>query len=191
MSARNRTLVFLMAASLSASALASYENDDFSGQDEGGGGGFSDYARVEHVQPLVRQVRVSTPRRECWQEQVRYEERPGFFQANTGLILGGLAGGLLGGQIGHGQGRKIATIGGSILGAGVGYDYQYRHNPPQSRERVAYEDRCRTIEDSHTEERVEGYDVAYRYNGQLFHTRLPYDPGNRIRVGVDVRPLEP
>ena len=178
------------AMSLAATAQASYRDEEY---DEGpaGGGEFADYARVEHVQPIVTQVRVSSPRQECWQEQVSYQERPGFFEANTGLILGGLAGGLIGGQIGHGRGRKIATIGGSVLGAGLGYDYQYRHHPPVSGGRVGYEDRCRTVDEVHTEERVQGYDVAYRYNGQIFHTRLPYDPGNRIRVGVDVRPLEP
>jgi len=179
----------LAAMTVAATAQANYREED--ADEDPSGGGFADYARVEHVQPILTQVRVSTPRRECWQEQVRYEQRPGFFEANTGLLLGGLAGGLLGGQIGHGTGRKIATIGGSLIGAGVGYDYQYRNHRPVSREQVSYEDRCRTIEDVHTEERVQGYDVAYRYNGQLFHTNLPYDPGNRIRVGVDVRPLEP
>ena len=32
------------------------------------------------------------------------------------------------------------------------------------------------------------YDVEYEYGGQVFHTRLPYDPGERIRVRVAVTP---
>ena len=176
-----------IAAAFATSAQASRGHYDQEQYDNG----FADYARVDHVEPIVREIRVSTPREECYQEEVRYIERPGFLQANTGLLLGGLAGGLLGGQIGHGSGRKIATIGGSLLGAGVGYDYQNRYHPARERERVSYEDRCRTVEEVHTEERVEGYDVSYRYQGKRFQTQLPYDPGDRIRVGVDVRPLEP
>jgi len=157
----------------------------------GYGGGFSDYAPVEHVEPIVRHVRVSAPREECWQEEVRYVERPGFVESNVGLLVGGTLGALIGGEIGHGSGRKIATIGGGLLGAAAGHHYQHRRYPPRYNEHVSYEDRCRTVEDSYTEERIEGYDVTYRYQGQRFHTQLPYDPGSRIRVGVDVRPLEP
>ena len=38
------------------------------------------------------------------------------------------------------------------------------------------------------EDRVEGYRVTYEYNGRRQTTQLPYDPGDRIRVRVDVRP---
>ncbi len=38
------------------------------------------------------------------------------------------------------------------------------------------------------EERIDGYDVVYRYRGQKYATRLPYDPGRELRVRVDVRP---
>ena len=40
----------------------------------------------------------------------------------------------------------------------------------------------------HQEERIDGYRVVYRYNGQKYATELPYDPGREIRVRVDVRP---
>lgn len=153
--------------------------------------GFADYARVEHVEPIVREVRISEPRKECWQEEVRYLERPGFVQSNVGLLVGGTLGALIGGEIGHGSGRKIATIGGGLLGAAAGHGYQNRNYPPRYNEHVSYEDRCRTIDNFYTEERIEGYDVTYRYQGKRFQTQLPYDPGSRIRVGVDVRPLEP
>ena len=38
------------------------------------------------------------------------------------------------------------------------------------------------------EERIDGYDVTYRYHGRLHHTRMPYDPGKRVRVRTDVSP---
>src|SRR3569623_1632915 len=49
-------------------------------------------------------------------------------------------------------------------------------------------ERCRTEHNSYQEERVVAYDVSYRYQGRLYTTRLPYDPGDRIRVRVHVEP---
>jgi outer membrane lipoprotein SlyB len=86
---------------------------------------------------------ASAPRQECWQEPVRTVEQPGFLRNNIGLLLGGSAGALLGGQIGHGSGRKAATIGGGLLGAWGGYEYARRYHPAQGRESVSYETRCR------------------------------------------------
>ena len=48
--------------------------------------------------------------------------------------------------------------------------------------------RCETNYRSHQEERIEGYRVVYKYQGQKYATRMPYDPGREIRVRVDVRP---
>ncbi len=36
--------------------------------------------------------------------------------------------------------------------------------------------------------RIDGYRVTYEYNGIRQTTQLPYDPGDRIRVRVDVQP---
>jgi len=38
------------------------------------------------------------------------------------------------------------------------------------------------------EERVEGYRVTYVYHGREYTTRMPYDPGQRVRVNIDVSP---
>ena len=32
-------------------------------------------------------------------------------------------------------------------------------------------------------------DVSYRCQGEIYHTRLPYNPGRSIKVKVDVTPL--
>ena len=39
------------------------------------------------------------------------------------------------------------------------------------------------------EERVDGYRVTYRYNGHIFSTQLPRDPGGTLRVRVNVEPV--
>ena len=46
--------------------------------------------------------------------------------------------------------------------------------------------RCRTVE-GYTDV-VQGYDVRYRYQGREYMTRTSTDPGDRIRVDVNVVP---
>jgi uncharacterized protein YcfJ len=47
-------------------------------------------------------------------------------------------------------------------------------------------ERCRTIDTGN--DVLEGYDVIYRYQNRDVRTRLPYDPGQRMQVRVDVAP---
>ena len=50
--------------------------------------------------------------------------------------------------------------------------------------------RCETRYRDSWEERTDGYRVTYVYNGRRQVTELPYRPGDRIRVRVDVSPAE-
>jgi len=151
-----------------------------------------DYARVVNVEPIVRQVRVEVPQRECWTED-QYEQ-PRTAQAGVAgnMILGGIIGGVLGAQVGKGDGRRIATAAGALIGSSIGHDVGERRRAEQ----VAYEPRVRTVERcgvryiNNYEERIEGYDVEYEYCGRNYHTRLPYDPGERMRIRVDVSPAQ-
>jgi uncharacterized protein YcfJ len=149
-----------------------------------------DYARVVDVDPVVRQVRVETPRRECWDDVRRVESRPHISDAAVGgrTLLGAAIGGIIGHQFGSGSGRDAATVAGTLIGAGVGYDSgakQYSHGV---REEVVQ--RCDVRYERNYEERIEGYRVQYEYNGRHYTTQLPYDPGERIRVRVAVAPAE-
>lgn len=154
-----------------------------------------DYARVIDVDPIVRQVRVTTPHQECWTE-TRYEEiqHGGVQRASAGsMVLGGLIGAALGNQIGRGDGRRAATVAGAIIGSAIGHDAADRRNardagPVYTESRPYEAERCETRYEERTESRVEGYRVTYEYNGRRQVTQLPYDPGDRIRVRVDVRP---
>lgn len=149
-----------------------------------------DYAPVTHVEPIVRQVRVETPRRECWDESRYVESRPHISDPQVGgrTLLGGIIGGVIGHQFGSGSGRDAATIAGTVIGAGVGYDSAARRYPSGGREEVVQ--RCDVRYEDEYEERIEGYRVTYEYNGREYTTRLPYDPGERIRVRVAVAPAE-
>jgi len=147
----------------------------------------TDFAQVVSSRPIIRQVAVSQPRQQCWDEQVTYREPAPVAGNNAaGAILGGIIGGVAGHQIGGGSGRAVATGIGAVVGAGLGsHAGEYRRPAAM---RTGYETRCQTIDDRRFEDRFEGYDVTYRYNGNVYHTTMPYDPGNRIAVNVDVRP---
>jgi uncharacterized protein YcfJ len=150
----------------------------------------SDYARVIDVEPIVRRVRVTTPDRECWNEtQEIYPSRPS--SAAGSAILGTLIGGVIGHQIGHGhRDGRVATVGGAIVGAAIGNQIGAQRDARNGQvipvERTV--ERCNVVYRDDYEERVDGYRVTYVYNGREYSTRMPYDPGRRIRVDVNVRP---
>lgn len=151
----------------------------------------TDYARVLDVEPLVERVRYSEPVQECY-EVARPERR---IDRNGSTVLGGVIGAVVGSQFGSGDGRRAATVAGALLGGAIGRDSatriedrRYRDDPYYG-ERVRYEERCAVREEARFEERVRGYRVTYRYLGRDYVTELPYDPGRRLRVAVDARPL--
>jgi uncharacterized protein YcfJ len=149
-----------------------------------GGGGY-DYARVVDVNPVVRKVRVEVPRRECWTEVVYDNEPQGYRGVAGPTLLGAAIGGVLGHQF---EGHSNATLIGALVGGAIGHDVGERRRVQYSQPVGREVERCdERIEQSY-EERIDGYDVEYEYAGQRFHTRLPYDPGDRIRVRVAVTP---
>ncbi|HKZ74533.1 MAG TPA: glycine zipper 2TM domain-containing protein, partial [Steroidobacteraceae bacterium] len=131
--------------------------------------------------------------------ETRYETvpvgRPGPQRGAAGnMILGGIIGAAVGNQIGSGDGRRAATVAGAIIGSAVGHDAAARRSGQRYAEREYTEsrpyevERCDVRYDEEYEERIDGYRVTYVYNGREHTTRLPYDPGDRIRVRVNVRP---
>jgi uncharacterized protein YcfJ len=209
-------LASAVALSLGAMAAAADSRRDLRDRDD------VEYARVVDVDPVVRRVRVTTPRRECWDEvryadrdedryRDRYEDsyvdryedrqrrRPDG-SAVGGLIVGGVVGGVLGNAVGRGDGRGITTAAGALIGAAIGHEVGKRASD-RGRDRGGYRDRgygrggagrvverCTIRDDERWEERIDGYDVTYEYGGRRYHTRLPYDPGERLPVDVRVRP---
>ena len=140
---------------------------------------YYDYARVISVTPQTE--RINTPRQECHTEYVRESYRNE--RSPLAAILGGVAGGLIGSTIGRGNGR----VAGAAVGAGVGAVVGDRIGNNQSR---SYGSRpvqsCYAVDDWQTVSR--GYLVTYRYNGRTYNTQTDNDPGDNIRIHVNVNP---
>jgi uncharacterized protein YcfJ len=152
------------------------------------------YARVTDVQPIVRTVQVATPREVCWEEKVRnvHHASGRRDRSFTPTVVGTIVGGVIGNQFGRGRGKDAATVAGALLGAAVGNDYaRERAYERRGGSHVYYttEERCEIDQVYHEEERIEGYRVSYRYQGRDFVTRTDTDPGDRIRVRVQVEPV--
>src|SRR6185295_13662318 len=108
-------------------------------------------------------------------------------------LLGGIIGAAIGNQIGHGDGRRAATAAGAVIGATIGHNTGERRaerdaGPVYTESRPYEAQRCEVHQEDRYEDRVEGYRVTYVYAGRRQTTQLPYDPGDRIRVRVDVQP---
>jgi uncharacterized protein YcfJ len=175
----------------------------------------SELAQVISSTPIY--VRVASPQRQCWTEQVasveerrvRLPRQEEFREperessgSGAGTVLGAIIGGVVGHQFGLSSGgRDRGTAAGALIGglignsaernADRGSDSGYRR---VSRESVAVEqipvtrDVQRCQTNTEYREQISGYDVRYRYNGREYSTRLDYDPGQTMQINVDVRP---
>ena len=182
-------LFFAAAAGLvlaSGAALADNLDGRYGGPAEGYGE--YDFADVVRVDPLRRQVRVSEPVRECWQESVPVSQGPFSYNHIGGTLLGSTLGVVVGNQIGHGRGKDVARAAGALIGGAIGHNVSVDRQRQQYGERDRLVERCDVRYHDRYEERIDGYEVTYEYAGREYVTRLPYDPGERLRVRVDVPP---
>jgi uncharacterized protein YcfJ len=174
----NYGLLFMLALLLVGSKVVRAD-DDYHHHHEHARDG--DYAQVVSVRPIVEQVQVSTPHRECREEEVTQGGNDG----KGGAVVGAIAGGLLGNAAGHNtQSRRLDTVVGAIAGGVIG------DKMAESAPTTTTEERCRTRREVEYEQKTVGYDVTYRYGDHEYSTRMDHDPGNEIRVKVDVRPAE-
>jgi uncharacterized protein YcfJ len=145
---------------------------------------YIDWAPVLSSTPVFQ--RVSQPRQECWNETVTTNEVRRSADVPVGAIVGGIAGGVLGHQIGSGRGNDVATVAGAIAGTVVGNNLDQNNRSSTTTVTPTTRDvqRCRTVPGY--ADVIQGFDVRYQYNGREYVTRLPYDPGERVRLRVNV-----
>ncbi len=163
------------------------------------------YADVVGVEPLLEYRTVTEPRRDC--------RVAGYATANSGTrshrytgpghpdahdhyqdhhdhgspvaaVIGGVVGGLLGSQFGSGSGKKAMTVAGALAGASVASSV----SRSRSRHAGYTPRRCTTVMTSREVEEVAGYRVRYVYQGEEFTKVVASDPGDRVRVQVQVTP---
>ncbi|MCB1560227.1 MAG: glycine zipper 2TM domain-containing protein [Xanthomonadales bacterium] len=155
--------------------------------------GYYDVARVVDVQPLHETISQPVSSRECWREPVQYRTADRYYgpRDKTPAVLGGIIGGLIGNQIGHGRDRDIATIAGVALGAAAAHDAQRRNGGYYQRGRTVRtsQERCAVRTDYRDQQQLVGYDVTYDYQGRIGHVQTDFDPGDTIRVRIDVQAI--
>jgi len=133
------------------------------------------YAQVLRADEVVETVRTRTPEERC-----DGPPQPNAAAANTGTVIGALVGAALGNQVGDGNGRTAATVAGAVVGGAVGRNVAQANSEPRPG--------CHIVEVEREQREVVGYDVEYMYKGEKYMSRLPYDPGNRLRIRVSVTP---
>lgn len=146
------------------------------------------YADVIESRPMYRSVTISSPREECWNEQVlvRESRRSG---SRTPVLISTIVGGALGNALGNNKSsQRVGTVVGAVLGHSVGRDIVSANSHPQPA-RYQTVQHCETVDDYREEERLTGYRVRYLYNGEEFTVQTDRDPGDKIQLRVDVAPV--
>ena len=115
-------------------------------------------------------------------------------KSRTPDILGAVIGGAIGNQFGNGDGRKIATVAGAVLGGSIGRDFRKSGSHKRSyasNHKSAYKvvQHCDVVDSYVTKKKIVGYDVAYKYRGNVFYTNLNRHPGDKIKVKITVNPV--
>jgi uncharacterized protein YcfJ len=141
--------------------------------------GWADVLRADPVQAVVQS---NVPQQQCYDQQV-VQHDPG--NSTVGTVLGAVIGGVLGHTVGKGDGRTAATVVGAVAGGAVGNrvsDHGGNYSTTQTQ--------CQQVNVVSQQRRIIGYDVEYRYRGEVYMSRLNYDPGERLRVRVSVTPAD-
>ena len=147
------------------------------------------YADVLRVDPIYQTTVIREPREECYEQPTVYRERSGG-DPSGGTVIGAIIGGVIGNQVGKGNGRKAATVAGAVIGGAVGHDVDKNNGSQPGREYRGTRQECRIVDVEREQREIAGYDVEYRYRGEMFMSRLSYDPGQRLRIRVAVTPIE-
>ena len=173
-------LAGVVATSLFAtSAMAShrYDND-----------GFYTHARVIHVEPVYEYIKTSYPNHRCYKERRRsYSNHR---DSATPTIVGAIIGGAIGNAIGHNKtNKRIGTAAGAILGGSIGHDIgeKQRHSSYGYKTVTHCHDSYHKVR---TRRELTGYEVIYSYQGERYETFTRNHPGKRLKVKVNVVPVE-
>ncbi|MEP6938450.1 MAG: glycine zipper 2TM domain-containing protein [Rudaea sp.] len=153
------------------------------------------WAIVLRVDPIYERNVDAPMHEECIDEPV--SPPPPREHADTragGTVIGALVGGVIGNLFGKGDGRKAATAAGFVTGGVIGNNLAAHADAravgaSAGEGDVPLERHCRQVS-SPASRRIAAYDVEYRYGGEVYMARMPYDPGDRMRVRISVIPAD-
>lgn len=139
------------------------------------------WAEVLRVDPVYAAV-AQPPQQACYPQTVQREDN----DHAGGTVLGAIVGGVLGNTVGKGDGRKAATVAGAVAGGVIGNRVSAAHDHPV----VSQQTVCRPVDNYAPQQQIVAYDVEYRYRGEVYMSRLPFDPGERLRIRVTISPAD-
>ena len=168
-----KSIIALGAGLLASSSLWAMSSDTLTTRT-----GQTVYAEVVDARPIIEVVRERSTAHVC-----RHVETPAGPQSATPPIVGGIIGGVIGNQFGSGRGRTLSTVAGAALGGAVGLDHARKNRPP-----ATVMERCEPEASVREYERVVGYRVTYRYNGELHVIETDEHPGDRLALEVQLAP---
>ncbi|GFZ81436.1 hypothetical protein GCM10011403_25890 [Pseudohongiella nitratireducens] len=144
------------------------------------------YADVVDVRPIYQAVTVSVPQETCWQEQVAIKSSRR--ESKTPVLVSTIVGGAIGNALGSNKSsQRVGAVVGAVLGHSVGRDIvasNRRHEPA----RYEMVEHCEVSEVYRDEERMVGYQVKYEYAGEIYAIQTENDPGDQIRLRIDITP---
>ena len=174
----HRPFALLLAVAAGAASAQPYRDDPTRGYVAGPENVSYAYAQVTRVDPVFETVRTRVPQERCYDSEIREGGDP-----TGGTVIGALVGAALGNQVGKGDGRDAATVAGAVVGGAIGRNIDRNDGSTRG-------GGCRVVEVEREERRVASYDVEYVHQGQTYMSRLPYDPGDRLRVRVSIQPVD-
>ena len=136
------------------------------------------YAEVVQADPIIEIVREPVRREFCTDTRAPRKKR-----SSTPLIVGGIIGGVIGNQFGSGSGRAAATVAGAALGGSLGADRSRRRSEGGNVQR-----HCEVSGEYREYERVAGYRVKYRYEGEIHTAETREHPGQYLKLELSVAP---
>ncbi|HEU4856426.1 MAG TPA: glycine zipper 2TM domain-containing protein [Rhodanobacteraceae bacterium] len=138
------------------------------------------WAEVLRADPVYAAV-APPPQQQCYPQTVTRQDN----NHTGGTVLGAIVGGVLGSTVGKGDGRRAATVAGAVAGGAVGNRVSAAHDRDYTTQQTV----CQPV-NYPPQQQIVAYDVEYRYRGDVYMSRLPYDPGERLRVRVSVAPAD-
>ena len=139
-------------------------------------------ARVVDVQPVYHYREQHNGYHSC----IRRDSGRAGYRSWTPAVLGAVIGGAVGHSLGDSYGdADAAAIAGGVLGAAVGRDVGRHHAQAGA---ISSSGPCRVSARDSAWRRPVEYVVTYRYNGQIYRTRMEHHPGEWVELDADKRP---